>query len=296
MAASAAEILRLRGELEARFGEAIRRPDAGDRERFDGFRTGVPVVDGLLPGGVQRGTLSVWSGEATSGMTAALRALVVHACGTGSRVAVVDATRTLDASFGCSGAGAVAGLWVVRPPDAIGMAEGAWAAELLLRAAVFDLVIVDGIALEDAQAHRLRALARDRNAAVVVSVGGEGRTGVWRSGRGSGDPFRAAGTPGLRAGALSSSPEAGGGERPSPAHPHSSVSFRADVRLQFRRGEGLGRRGLERGGRYRSRARVVLAKQTSAPSGRERELEVTYEPSDRLCSHLVAPDRSAGRR
>jgi len=177
MAASAAQVLQLRSDLEARFGSAILPSTAPDVEVFEGFRTGIHAIDGLLPHGLQRGTISVWTGEASAGLTAALRALVLHSCGEGARVAVIDAALTLDASFGCTPAGPVAGLWVVRPPDAADGEQGAWAAESLLRAGVFDLVVLDGCPVEAVQAHRLRALARERNAAVVVSTAGNRESG-----------------------------------------------------------------------------------------------------------------------
>lgn len=177
---AAPDLTLLRAALEARFGGAI-VPVPGTAPGRDarGFRTGIAAVDALVPGGVPRRALTAWAGEATSGRTAALRLLVEAACRE-TRVALVDATRTLDASSWCGADGRSApGLWVARPPSADQAEEGAWAAEALLRTGAFGLVVLDGPPPSAVEAHRLRALARDTDAAVLVSTGGEG--GGWRA-------------------------------------------------------------------------------------------------------------------
>jgi hypothetical protein len=320
MVASAAEIGRLRNELEARFGRAILPAAPPETERSAGFRTGIAAIDALLPNGVARGTLSLWTGEATAGRTAALRALALHSCGEGATVAVVDAGLTLDATFACTAAGPVPGLWVVRPPDAARTAEGPWAAETLLRAGVFDLVILDGCTLDAAQAHRLRALARERDAAVVVSMAGKRKEE--RGKRNSEHAFtsvhdasaplkpcrstfqyvsmhRKRGKPApAEETNIHPADFVSGGVESSFLFPLSSfLDFRADVRLEFRCAEGIQASGLMPGGRFRRRARVRLAKTTtSAPAGGEREVEVVHDPTDCLRSHIPAPDRSPGGR
>jgi hypothetical protein len=303
MAAHAAEVDRLRSELETRFGRAILPASAPAAERFDGFRTGVAAIDSLLPHGIPRGTLSLWTGEATAGRTAALRALVLHTCAEGATVALVDAGLTLDASFACTPAGPVEGFWVARPPDPEHEAEGAWAAEALLRAGVFDLVILDGCGLDAARAHRLRTLARERNAAVVVTKN-EGR-GKREEGRGTATAVaacqeRPASVVGHETSLWREFGRTGEHRRsevflsslfPLP----SSLPFRADVRLEFRGAAGVRAAGLMPGGRFRRRMWVVLAKHgTSAPG--EREVEVVHEPADCLRTHRPAPDRSPGGR
>jgi hypothetical protein len=61
------------------------------------------------------------------------------------------------------------GLWVVRPPDP---ARGGWCADVLLRSGAFPLVVLDGgPPLARASAVRLAALARERDAALVLSRG-----------------------------------------------------------------------------------------------------------------------------
>jgi hypothetical protein len=281
MASSAAEIGRLRDALQARFGSAVLPAGAPAVERFPGFGTGIAAIDALLPGGVPRGMLSVWLGDTTAGRTAALRALVLHACGEGARVAVVDAGMTLDAGFACTAAGPAEGVWVARPPSGGRAAEGAWAAEALLRSGAFDLVILDGCLPDAAQAHRLRALARERDAAVVVTAGNrEPLPPLTR-------PAGEQGTGTTHARAVS----------PVPCSLFP-VPFRPDVRLEFRRVEAIGERGLRPGGRFRRRARVRAERGGGGGSfgGGEREVELSHEPADRLCTHTPAPDRSTGRR
>ena len=105
----------LRLELERRFGAAIRPlPGTGVVRVRPGFRCGVRALDQLVPGGVPRGAVTVWTGEATSGRTAAVRALV-EAASRRTLVAVVDATRTLDPAAWCGPEGHSApGIWVWR--------------------------------------------------------------------------------------------------------------------------------------------------------------------------------------
>ena len=92
--AAAQHLDRLKAELEKRFGSAVRPLHAAEEAR-PGFRTGVRALDQLLPAGVPRGSLTLWTGEASSGRTAAVRALV-EAATKQALAAVVDATRTLD--------------------------------------------------------------------------------------------------------------------------------------------------------------------------------------------------------
>ena len=188
----------LRATLERRFGDAI-VPVPGQapaRER-PGFRTGVAALDALVPGGVPRRALTLWTGEATSGRTAALRVLVEEACRE-TLVALVDATRTLDPAAWCGPDGHSApGLWVARPPAAERAIEGAWVAETLLRTGAFGLVVLDGPIPAAVEAHRLRAAARDTDAALLVSTGGAGSP--WRADVRL-EFRRAEARPGLRAG------------------------------------------------------------------------------------------------
>jgi len=195
---AAVDLKLLRASLEKRFGEAMLPVpgQAPSRER-PGFRTGVAALDALLPGGVPRRAITLWAGEATSGRTAALRVLVEAACRE-TLVAVVDATRTLDAAAWCGPDGRSApGLWVARPPAEGHADEGAWVAETLLRTGAFGLVVLDGAAPGPVEAHRLRAIARETDAAVLVSTDSAGAR--WRADARL--EFRRTGVgPGLRAG------------------------------------------------------------------------------------------------
>jgi hypothetical protein len=178
MGALAHDLQELRTRLENRFGRAILplREEGSASER--GFRIGLEALDRILPGGVPRGALTLWTGEASCGRTATLRALVAHACEIGAGVAVVDVTRTLTPAFACGEEEALPGLWMVRPP--VGWkGDGGWAVEALLRAGIFQLVVLDGPLPPALAAHRLRALAREHGAALVLAAPGRGAE--WRA-------------------------------------------------------------------------------------------------------------------
>lgn len=167
-----AEVARLRTDLEARFGSVV-LPAAGTSGRRTDtavdFRTGLYPIDRLLPRGVPRGGLSVWAGE--MGRTAALRALVGRACAGGDPVGLVDAGLTLDPAGWCGEDDWwLNRLWVARPPSPVAEAEAAWAAEVLLQSGGFALVVLDGALPGREQAYRLRSLARERGAALLISV------------------------------------------------------------------------------------------------------------------------------
>jgi hypothetical protein len=168
---AAIDISRLRAELEERFGAAA-FPKPHPAERPDGgFAFGVAPLDSLLPGGVPRGALSLWTGHhGSAGRAAALRAVAVQASTKGARVAVVDADRALEASAWCQGDGPLAGVWVVRAPRSGLGGEAAWVAEALLRSGACPLVAVHGGQVQAAEAHRLRAIARERDLALVISL------------------------------------------------------------------------------------------------------------------------------
>jgi len=240
---AAAELEQLRSKLEERFGSAILPAGipAPCRELEQGFRIGVEALDRLVPSGVARNAVTLWVGDAGAGRTAALWSLVEGACAGGARVAVVDSGRTLDASFGCRDGECLESLWVVRPPDGGREAEGVWAVEALLRAGVFDLLVLDGCVPDGTQGYRLRALTRERGSALLISVDAV------------------------------SVLEAGG------------LGWRADARLEFRCAEGAGGE-LSAGGGFRRRSRMKA-------TGMEREVELVYEPADRLRPGAPGTDR-----
>ncbi len=162
---------------------------APERPAAPGLSTGVPALDALLlAGGLPRGRLTELVGTTGSGRTTVLRRLVATTVAQGAAVAIVDAARTLDprdwemgvltrvvpaAQLRTGGAAAWGAahdpsrLVVVRPADA---ARGAWCADVLLRSGAFALVVLDGApAVSRAVAVRLMGLAREREAAFVVS-------------------------------------------------------------------------------------------------------------------------------
>ena len=162
---------------------------APERSAAPGLPTGMPALDALLlAGGLPRGRLTELVGAAGSGRTTVLRRLVAATVAQGASVAIVDAACTLDprdwestaltrvvplAQLRTGGAAAwgvardASRLVVVRPTDA---ARGAWCADVLLRSGAFALVVLDGApAMSRAIAVRLMGLARERDAAFVVS-------------------------------------------------------------------------------------------------------------------------------
>lgn len=180
MAASAVHDLRL--ALERRFGDAILPlPGTATRQRRQGLRTGVFPLDRLLPDGVPRGEISLWTGPAGAGRTALLRALVGTALAEQQRVGIVDAACTFAATTWCTTSDERAHLWIARPPDAARADDGPWVAEALLRAAIFDLVVLDGAVPDGPAAHRLRLVAADRDAVLLVSAPEPGAG--WRADR-----------------------------------------------------------------------------------------------------------------
>jgi hypothetical protein len=162
---------------------------APERLPAPGLPTGIPALDPLLlAGGLPRGKLTELVGVAGSGRTTVLRRLVAATIAQGATVAIVDASATLDArdwvpaalarvippALVRAGGAAAWGmpreaqrLVVVRPPEP---ARGAWCADVLLRSGAFALVVLDGApAMTRAIAVRLMGLARERDAAFVVS-------------------------------------------------------------------------------------------------------------------------------
>lgn len=180
MAASA--VHDLRQVLERRFGAAILPlPGTGSPRLRPVLRTGLLPLDRLLGGGVPRGEISLWTGPAGSGRTALLHALVRNALAEQRRVGVIDAGRTLAASSWDADPAERDLLWIARAPDCAHTADGPWVAEAMLRAGIFDLVVLDGAEPDGPAAHRLRLLAEDRDAALLISTPQAG--GGWRADR-----------------------------------------------------------------------------------------------------------------
>lgn len=136
-----------------------------------GVVTGHGPLDSALGGQLPRGRVTEISGLPGSGRTTLLRQLVAAAVSADLTVGYVDADRTMTPR---DWADLVLpepdrGLWVVRPPDP---ARGSWCADVLLRSGAFPLVVLDGgPPLARASAVRLAALARERDATLVLSRG-----------------------------------------------------------------------------------------------------------------------------
>lgn len=136
--------------------------------------TGVPGLDrALAAGGLPRGAITTLVGPAGAGVTTVWRAMVRAALQADTRVAVVDASRTLYARDFAPLAGSPAQarrdgrLVFIRPPDP---STAAWCADLLLRSGAFPLVVLDHAPpLARTVASRLSQLARDADAALVVA-------------------------------------------------------------------------------------------------------------------------------
>lgn len=130
--------------------------------------TGIAALDAALAGhGIPRGRLTELLGPRGSGTATVLRHLVRATVRAELGVAYVDAARSLAPRDWAPFAGD--DFWVVRPRDP---ARGAWCADILLRGGAFALVVLDGApALAPQVATRLIRLARDANAALVITGG-----------------------------------------------------------------------------------------------------------------------------
>ncbi|HJU88048.1 MAG TPA: ATPase domain-containing protein [Gemmatimonadaceae bacterium] len=164
--------------------------------------TGIAELDAVLPsGGLPRGRLTELLGKRGSGKTTLLRELVAETLARGEWVAYVDASRTLaardwvrDSRFEIRDSKrrtkrspnsssrisnlesriSLDGLWVIRPNVS---SKGAWCSDVLLRSGAFGLVVLDGAPpLTRGVAGRLVRLARESDAAFVVTGEGDGRT------------------------------------------------------------------------------------------------------------------------
>ena len=148
---------RLRARLEA---VALRN---GSTASSRPCPTGIPELDRALGGGIPRGRITEISGPLAAGKTTLMHGVISHMLATGAWVAWIDASRTLApapwAELGCR-------FVVIRPRSPHKIAR---AADLLLRSAVFNMVVIDGAPpLSRIQGIRLSQLAREHDAACVV--------------------------------------------------------------------------------------------------------------------------------
>lgn len=162
----------LRSALSRRFDVAFDFARLDDVVRVG---TGVPGVDRLLGGGIAKGTLTEVFGEASTGKTSLLFALLAGATGGGECCAWVDVAGTFD-PLSASEAGVDLGrvLWV----NCAGNAEhGLQAADLLTQAGGFGVVVLDLADTPEREAKRislaswfrLRHAAERQGTALVVA-------------------------------------------------------------------------------------------------------------------------------
>jgi recombination protein RecA len=131
--------------------------------------TGFAELDAVLQGGIPRGRLTEIVGQAGSGITTLVQAVIARTLADGGWVAVIDATRTLaPRDWGQLIAAYGPRLWMVRPP-LTERRRAAWCADLLLRTGAFALVVLDGApVVRRATGVRLGQLAREQDAALVA--------------------------------------------------------------------------------------------------------------------------------
>ncbi|MDX2261394.1 MAG: hypothetical protein SFU84_06810 [Gemmatimonadales bacterium] len=146
-----------------------------------GLRPGVPGGERVLPAGVPRGRLTALEAALGAGSATVLHALVSAALADGHAVAYVDAGCTLHPRDWAPLAAAAAERFrVVRATRE----RGAWCADVLLRSAAFQLVVLDLAGSPEPWpiprpvAMRLAGLARETDTAFVVA----GQAGTVRVG------------------------------------------------------------------------------------------------------------------
>ena len=151
-------------------GSRLRRAEA-PREAPGRWPTGIAALDRILGGGFPRGRLGEIAGPASSGRTSLALALLATTTRAGESVGVVDAAGAFDpASAAEAGLALERTLWVREPRPA----EALRAAEILLRAGGFALVVLDLTRSPPPQAPMVwlrlsRAAAASRTSLVVLA-------------------------------------------------------------------------------------------------------------------------------
>jgi hypothetical protein len=119
--------------------------------------TGLAPLDALLGGGLPRGRMALLTGARSSGRTALAHAALAAATAGGELAALVDVAGALDARRAEAAGGTLGRLLWVRPP---GLRAGLKAADLVLAAGGFGLVVLDVGDGEPGARAALRAEAR----------------------------------------------------------------------------------------------------------------------------------------
>jgi RecA/RadA recombinase len=102
--------------------------------------TGLAALDAVLDGGLPRGRISELAGGPSAGRTGIACAIAAHATWAGETIGWVDPEDALDAEAAAAAGVALARTLWVRPR---GTADAVRAAEILLRAGGFGLVVLD---------------------------------------------------------------------------------------------------------------------------------------------------------
>ena len=162
---SAAALLdRLGRPGDVRLGVA--HPEAVPR-----LATGLPALDVALGGGIPRGRITELAGPRSAGRTGLAAAVAASATRGGETIAWVDAEDALDPAAVAAAGIALARLLWVRPR---GVADALRAAEILLGAGGFGLVLLDTDSVSADSGKRAwprlaRAAERTRSALLVVA-------------------------------------------------------------------------------------------------------------------------------
>jgi len=136
-------------------------------------RSGLRELDGALGGGFPRGVIATLEGAPGSGRSAVVARLLATATVHGGLGALVESPASPEGAL-YPPALAAAGvdlerLLVVPAPDAVGVAR---AADILLRAAAFSVVVIPTVSLRAAAWTRLASLTHRANV-LLVALGGE---------------------------------------------------------------------------------------------------------------------------
>jgi len=161
----------LRAKLAAAHGTAA--PEAFTLAEEAVLRTGLPALDAALGGGVPRGIIATFEGPSGSGRSALAARLLAIATAGGGLAALVESPAGPEGSLyppSLEAAGVdLNRLLVVPAADAGGAAR---AADVLLRAAAFGLVVIPAVRLPAVAWTRLAGLAHRANA-VLLALGSE---------------------------------------------------------------------------------------------------------------------------
>jgi hypothetical protein len=161
----------LRASLAKSHGPAA--PEAFTPADGSLVRTGFPEIDAALGGGIPRGIIATLEGAPGSGRSALAARLLATATWGGGLGALIESPHGPEGACyppALAAAGvSLERLLVVPASDASGVAR---AADILLRAAAFGVVVIPAVALPAAAWTRLASLAHRANA-VLLALGGE---------------------------------------------------------------------------------------------------------------------------